>query len=194
MAWILYAAHGGKNHVDLAFDPDLEGAYASGSALVQDGDPPAERSLRFRARAETTRKTVPNIWYIAERWCMDHRAKDAIEAVDPGRHIFHPLDFTMKNGEPMAGGPFFTAYFQGRVDCVDTDASLVEVVTTATGRTRYMTKTGRPKLTVKRAEIAGRHAWYCDKMVRILMLSDALHARMVAEKIKGPEFLPVAER
>lgn len=65
MAWLIDGAVGGKNFVD--FEPEIEGAVASGAAMVRDGEPPAERSLRFAARLATSRKSVPNMWFIASR-------------------------------------------------------------------------------------------------------------------------------
>ncbi|MEO0821478.1 MAG: DUF1629 domain-containing protein [Pseudomonadota bacterium] len=155
MAWLIDGAVGGKNFVD--FEPEIEGAVASGAAMVRDGEPPAERSLRFAARLATSRKSVPNMWFIASRWCVDETVRQLVEAHDSGVHVFHPLSISTEAGEPLEGGPFFTAYLQGRVDCIDPDRSQVSVRTRPNGAIRLSPTTTPPKYSIRTALVGGRH-------------------------------------
>lgn len=194
MAWLIGADNSFRNYVDLDFYQDDACTVRCESSFVMDGDPPLERERRFAAKLRTPRKTVPSLWRMQDRYCVDERLRSSVEALEPGVHIFDPLVLRRKNGELLDGGPYYTVYFQGRIACLAPEASNVALIRwSETSEGSYSLAKGEKILAVHKAAIAGRHVWFCKQWNHGFMISDALYEQFKSKRLTGFTTMPVRE-
>lgn len=188
MARLIDGAYGGLNFVLMKLEPPTKpGEFA------EIGTVPKPAVVRSRGRLDDNRKSLPNAWHTQNRWIVDQTAKSIIEAHDPNVHAFYPMDIVTKKGDSVPGGPFFSVYFVGLIDCIVASKSDVSVTNYPDGGKTYSLKGAKPRLFAEAAAMSGRHAFHAAHMVVSLVFSDTLADALNAAKIRGFEMRATIE-
>ncbi|KZK90547.1 hypothetical protein PsAD46_02168 [Pseudovibrio sp. Ad46] len=142
-----------------------------------------------KAKEETKKKVIPDIFSMPGLNAVSQRFKDRVEEFEPGVHQFLPLELFKKTGEPIDGN-FYIFNCGKRLDAVLNKHSPV-------GWGKPDDFTGKPKLNIHNgntnylsvSRIKGHHFW-CSDYQRIIgvYVSNEVFKRLSKEKFKYFKF------
>ncbi|MBB5048213.1 hypothetical protein HNR60_002975 [Rhodopseudomonas rhenobacensis] len=153
-----------------------------------DGVPP----VNLTARQQDTKKFC-DAFHIIGFICVSEKFREIIEGFEPNAHQFFPITLEAKDGTRHAGPQYYIFN-----PCAVIDAYLD--VGNAPGWPELRNlhrpyRAGYEDVALSSQEIAGRHVWMGGFLgAGNLFVSDALHAKLVKEKIRYLWFRPLKER
>ncbi|WP_444928417.1 imm11 family protein (plasmid) [Microbulbifer sp. SSSA002] len=142
-----------------------------------------------KAKEETKKKVIPDIFSMPGLNAVSQRFKDLVEEFEPGIHQFLPLDLFKKTGDPIDGN-FYTFNCGKRLDAVLNKHSNVEWMASNE-------VTGEPELDIdvrytnylSAPRIKGHHFWSSDyQRVIGVYVSEEVFKRLKTEKFKYFKF------
>lgn len=165
---------------------DAPHQVSPGNSIKVEGFP---RALKI----VSAHKTLPDFFLLSGKHAISDRTKEVLEKLEPGVHQYIPVILQKKSGEKF-DGEFFVLHPRSAVDAIVPEQSDVFFHTTPAGRKTLRFKKVRPKLTVQKDKIQGRHFWTGEESFnRNFFASDTFFDEAQKVKLTGFDFIHMTE-